>query len=122
MVIRTTVKASCCRPGKGWLEDVEMFRRQQAGRSVFGLYTQRRQESHGSGGDLVVTGSVDYLITTPEEKRQIGSQNGHQGEVRLAFVASGLKVKSGCCVDEMQNESGRNSDNFHAPVDRGLPT
>lgn len=84
-----------------------MFRRQQAGRSVFGLYTQRRHDSHGSGGDLVVTGSVDYLITTPVEERQLGSRNGHRFVGRLALVTAGLKVKSGCCVDEMQNESGR---------------
>lgn len=84
-----------------------MFRRQQAGRSVFGLYTQSRHESHGSGGDPVVTGSVDYLITTPVKERQLGSRNGHRGVGRLAIIAAGLKVKSGCRVYEMQNESGR---------------
>lgn len=51
-----------------------IFSRQQAGRSsVFGLYTQRRHDCHGGGEDLVVTGSADYLITTPVEERQIGS-------------------------------------------------
>lgn len=75
--------------------------------SVFGLCTQRRHDSHGSGEDLVVTGSVDYLITTPVEERQLGFRNGHKGEGRLAIVEAGLKVKSECRVDEMQNESGR---------------
>lgn len=75
--------------------------------SVFGLYTQSRHDSHGSGEDLVVTGSVDYLITTPVKERQLGFRNGRKGEGRLAIVEAGLKVKSKCRVDEMQNESGR---------------
>ena len=86
---------------------------------MFELYTQRRYDSHESGGDLVVTGSVDYFITTPVEERQLGSRNGHKGEGRLAVVAGGLKVKSRCRVDEMQNGVVA-SDNFHALVDRGL--
>jgi hypothetical protein len=70
-----------------------IFGRQQAGRSsAFGLYTQRRHDCHGGGEDLVVTGSVDYLITTPVEERQIGSPNGYDGEERPTAVTSGLKV------------------------------
>lgn len=61
--------------------------------SVFGLYTQRPRDSHGSGEDLVVTGSVDYLITTPVEERQLSCRNGHKGEGRLAIVEVGSKVK-----------------------------
>lgn len=57
--------------------------------------------------DLVVAGSVDYLITTQVEERQPGFRNGHSCEGGLAIVAAGLKVKSGCRVDEMQNENGR---------------
>lgn len=84
-----------------------IFGRQQAGcSSVFGLCTQRRRDCHGGGEDLLVTGGVDYLITTPVEERQIGSPNGQRGEGGLAIVASRLKVKSARRVDEMQNESG----------------
>lgn len=67
--------------------------------------------THGGGTiatlaarDLVVAGSVDYLITTQVGERQLGSRNGHRCEGRLTIVAAGLKVKSGCCVDGMQNE------------------
>lgn len=102
------VGASCCRPGEGLSEDVECLAGSRlAFCSVFGLDTQRRHDSHGSGEDLVVAGSVDYLITTPVQERQLGFRNRLKGGGALAIVAAGIKVKSECRVDEMQNESGR---------------
>lgn len=64
--MRVPVGASCCRPGEGLFEDVDCLAGSRLALcSVFGLYAQRRHDCHGSGEDLVVTGSVDYLITTP---------------------------------------------------------
>lgn len=84
-----------------------IFGRQQDGRSnAFGLYTQRRQECHTARTWWSQEVSIISLQRQQESVKSF-LQNGHQGEGRLAIVASGLKVKSLCRVDEMQNESGR---------------